>query len=126
MGFGNLSTRKVIDLLYIGSSRGIVLSCVAVAHIKKDSRQDKRSYSALASNSKLQTPKTYSQVIHSPAVCLAGARELQAWIYQLLKLQTPNHYILYIPASLASCRPGSNFLCWNLGVKKGGTFVPPI
>ena len=38
MGFGNLSTRKVIDLLYIGSSRGIVLSCVAVAHIKKDSR----------------------------------------------------------------------------------------
>ena len=36
MGYGNLSTRKVIDQLYIGSSRGIVHYVLVAAHIKKD------------------------------------------------------------------------------------------
>ncbi len=44
-----LSTRKGKKGLRWITFDVIMMSCVAVAHIKKDSRQDKRSYSALAS-----------------------------------------------------------------------------
>jgi len=36
MGFGDLSTRKVIDLLCIGLSHGIIHHVLVAAHIKKD------------------------------------------------------------------------------------------
>ena len=55
MGFGDLSTRKVIDLLRHGLERCIVClvkqekSNLPIDEVSLTKRQDKRSYSALAS-----------------------------------------------------------------------------
>jgi hypothetical protein len=103
MGLVYLSTRKAIDLLYIGSSHGIILSCVA-------------------GKTQLKKTESYSKVVNRFPLYYVTLKEASKTFVGLSPLQTPKLLNITNKVSLpglTSFAPRAQVQDGSSGVKKG-------